>query len=151
MADEDDELETEEEEQRKPESRDIRQLREKAKRAEELEAQLAATQREAVFAKALGANIEAPWASIFQRGYDGPLEIEPIREAMKAFASPGQPQDNLDAHERVTRASAGATPAPNESDVADLVRAWNEGRIQRPEDVLAHAEQRGYPTSRTRQ
>jgi hypothetical protein len=130
---------------------DIRQLREKAKRADELEAKLIALERESTFAKALGERLTDPKMRYFQQGYDGELTVEAIREAAQRdgfWAEPtgaGGNDNNLDAAGRMAAASQGAgEPLP--PDVHEAVLKANS-----PEEVLDIIEAAGVPTTRTSQ
>jgi hypothetical protein len=130
---------------------DIRQLREKAKRADELESKLAALEREATFAKALGERLTDPKMRYFQAAYDGELTVEAIREAAQRdgfWTEPtgaGGNDNNLDAAGRMAAASQGAgEPLP--PDLHEAVFKANS-----PEEVLDIIEAAGVPTTRTSQ
>lgn len=112
----------------------IRALEAKAKRADELEAQLAEAQRDAAFTQALGTGTD-PRLDYFRRGYQGDVTPEAIRQAATdaGFLADGpqpappptaSPQD-LAAHARMAAASdgAGATSAP--PDLAAAIAAAN--------------------------
>jgi hypothetical protein len=131
---------------------DIRQLREKAKRADELESRLAAVEREAAFAKALGDRLTDPKMAYFQKAYDGDLTVEAIREAAKRdgfWAEPtgagGNDRADLDAAGRMAAASTGAgEPLPPDLHEAVL-------KAQSADEVLDILEAAGVPTTRTMQ
>jgi hypothetical protein len=121
----------------------IRQLEEQAKKARELEAQLAATQREAAFARALG-NADHPMRAYFERGYDGELEVDAIRAAARdagLFASeppPATPEPQntptpgeLAAHARLQAAAEGA--AGNKP--IDLIEAFGPRGSKKPDEI----------------
>lgn len=134
----------------------LRELEKQAKTAAGLQTELDTLRAESAFSKALGGTYGTdPRLAYFRRGYQGDVTEEAIRAAAEEAgflrSQSEANQQDLQAHERIARASAGGTPPPSESDVADLVRAWNEGRIKSPADVLAHAEARNRPTSRTAQ
>jgi hypothetical protein len=146
----DDAPDTDDEPQR--DNHDIRQLREKAKRADELEARLAAMERETAFAKALGDKLTDPKMRYFEKAYDGDLTVEAIREAAKRDGFWPEPQGaggndraDLEAATRMAAASQGAgEPVP--PDVHEAVR-----KAQSEEEVLAIIEAAGVPTTRTSQ
>lgn len=124
----------------------IRQLEEKAKKAGELEAQLEALQREAAFARALG-GLDHPGLSYFQKGYDGPLDTDAIRNAAKeagfirsAPEAGTTPPPDTSAQDRIASASEGARePAP--PDLAEAIaKAESENEVL---DLLEQAAARG--------
>jgi hypothetical protein len=120
----------------------IRDLEAKAARASALE-------RELAFAKALGPS-DDPRLGYFQRGYDGDLSPEAIREAAKrdgflatpqtAPAPPAVPQADLEAQARIAGASAGAG-APGAGD--DYFRKLQE--CKSPEEVMELCARTQYP------
>jgi hypothetical protein len=155
MADEyDDDVQDEQ-----PDNANIRQLREKAKRADELEAQLAAMQRNEAFRSA-GLDPADKKASYFVKGYEGDLTPEAIRAAASEAgfiqaeqAQPPAQQSHVpDSMERLFAASAGSA-APPAMDWHDALAEAD--RIQDPqarEDaILGVVERYGGTTSRTAQ
>lgn len=121
----------------------IRDLEAKAKRADELEAQLAQAQRDAAFIQALGPSTD-PRLDYFRRGYQGDVTPDAIRQAATdagfladgsqpapAAAPPAgmSPQD-LAAHARMAAASdgAGATTAPPDL-AAAIAAAQSEAEV----------------------
>ena len=128
----------------------IRQLEEQAKKSKELEAQLAAMQRETVFARALGST-DHPARKYFEKGYDGELDIDAVRNAAKEAGligaqqsqpeAPQQRHDDLSAYARMAATSAGADAAGQE-DLADRIR-----NAASQEEVMAIMTDAGYPTS----
>jgi hypothetical protein len=101
----------------------IRDLEAKAKRTDELEAELAKTKNDAAFTQALGENSH-PGLSYFRDGYKGEMTSEAIRQAAvtagflaaeSQTAPPAPPAgasaDDLAAHARMAAASAGADGA----------------------------------------
>jgi hypothetical protein len=121
---------------------DIRQLREKAKLADEQALRITALERENAFSKALGERVTDPKMDYFLRGYDGPLEVEAIQaEALakgflpdptQAQQSPSRP--DLDAASRMAAASQGAgEPIP--TSVVDAI-----ANAKTAEEVMAIVE-----------
>lgn len=121
----------------------IRDLEAKAKRADELEAQLAEAQRDAAFTQALGPSTD-PRLDYFRRGYQGDVNSEAIRQAaaeagfLAAESQPppavtapavASPQD-LAAHARMAAASDGAGTAPTPTDLrAAIAAATSEAEV----------------------
>lgn len=117
----------------------------------ELETQAAeskALKRENAFLKALGPS-DDPRLGYFQKGYDGDLNPEAIREAAKrdgflatqaATAPPAVPQADLDAQARIAGASSGAG-APGAGD--DYFRKLQE--CKSPEEVMELCARTQYP------
>jgi hypothetical protein len=111
----------------------IRDLEAKAKRAEELEAQLAEAQRDSAFTQALGPSTD-PRLDYFRRGYQGDVTPEAIRQAAaeagflatESQPAPQQPaasSQDLAAHARMASASAGADAASAPPDLAAQIAA----------------------------
>jgi hypothetical protein len=111
----------------------IRDLEAKAKRADELEAQLAEAQRDAAFTQALGPSTD-PRLDYFRRGYQGDVNPEAIRQAatqagfLATESQPPPPAPNaspqdLAAHARMAAASDGAGAAPASPDLAAQIAA----------------------------
>lgn len=139
-----------------------RDLEAKARKADELEAQVETLKREAVFSSALS-GIDHPGLGYFKDGYKGDLTPEAIREAaMNAgFASaetstppaatptttPTAP--DLAAHQRMAAASVGSAPPPPFDPHEAIANAKN------PEEVMAiveaHGEKYGVISSRLAQ
>lgn len=130
--------------QQEQEHPDIRALRQKAKEADRLQAELAARDRELAFAKS-GLNFDDPKLKYFIKGYDGELTPEAIKakaqeDGFLAAPPPNNPQE-VDAQRRIAAASSGAseTPAP---DLNDLI-----AQAQTPEEVMALVNKNNLPTS----
>jgi hypothetical protein len=132
---------------------DIRQLREKAKLADEQALRITALERENAFSKALGERVTDPKMDYFLRGYDGPLEVEAIQaEALaKGFlpdptqAQQSSSRSDLDAASRMAAASQGAgEPLPPDLHEAVLKAATAD-------EVLDILEAAGVPTTRSMQ
>lgn len=139
----------------------IRGLEEKARRADELAAQVEQLQRESVFSTAL-AGIDHPGLPYFKNGYKGDLTPEAIRQAAieagfgrddpetSQTTPPAPPQaPDLAAHQRMAAAQVGAAPAPP----FDPIEAMNNAKT--PEEVMAiveaHGEKHGVISSRLAQ
>jgi hypothetical protein len=126
----------------------IRDLEAKARRTDELEAQLAQVTKDAAFTQALGPSTD-PRLDYFRRGYQGDVNPEAIRQAATAagfLAAESQPaadaQNNasaqdLSAHARMADASAGADAAGAPAGLSEAIAA-----AQSPEEVmnLIHSE-----------
>lgn len=137
----------------------IRGLEEKARRADELAAQVEQLQRDQVFNSALS-GIDHPGLSYFRDGYKGDLTTEAIRQAAieagfghadpepQPTSDTPQPSD-LAAHQRMAAAQAGAAPPPP----FDPIEAMNKATT--PEEVMAiveaHGEKYGVISSRLTQ
>jgi hypothetical protein len=136
--------------------RHVRDLEAKARRADELEAQLAKAEREGAFAKALGSATTEPWFRYFEKGYDGELDPDTIRAAAseagfgrQAEPQPDQPPADLAAHQRMATAASGAG-TPGAFDPLEAI-----AKAQSPEEVMqiveAHGEKYGVISSRLTQ
>lgn len=138
----------------------IRDLRAKAKEADELRTRLAKVERDHAFSQALGSDAEQPGvAKYFMPAYDGELTKEAIRAAaleagfIRANQNQGQQQDpDLAAHQRMADASngAGGGSSPNWQDAlseADRI----PDRAEREAAILAVVEKNGGVTSRNMQ
>lgn len=139
----------------------IKGLEEKARRADELAAQVEQLQRESVFSTAL-AGIDHPGLTYFKSGYQGDLTPEAIRQAAieAGFGREGtepapsqptttpQPAD-LAAHQRMAAAQVGAAPPPPFDPIEAIAKANS------PEEVMAiveaHGEKYGVISSRLTQ
>jgi hypothetical protein len=131
----------------------IRQLEEKAKRAGDLEAQLTAAQRDAAFARALGST-EHPARPYFEKGYDGELEVDAIRNAARdaglfstepapaATSTDAPTPGELAAHARMQAASEGA----GGNKPIDLMEAFGPRGTHKPEEILRMARAAGRRT-----
>jgi hypothetical protein len=128
----------------------IKGLEEKARRADELAAQVEQLQRESVFSTAL-AGIDHPGLSYFKDGYKGDLTPEAIRQAAieagfgREQATEPQttqqqgttPAPDLAAHQRMAAAQVGAAPPPP-FDPIEAIKA-----AQTKEEVMAIVEAHG--------
>lgn len=114
----------------------IRELEAAAKEGREAKARLAEVERENAFARALGTATTEPWFSYFQKGYEGDLSVEAIRQAAtdagfakasaETEAAPPPPNANpadLAAHQRMAAASTGAAPPPPFDPFAEIANA----------------------------
>lgn len=142
-------------------SHDIRELRRKAKEADQLQARLATLERENAFAKA-GVAVDDPKYKYFVKAYDGELSADAIKAELETIGLAGQPParketsgpsaDEIAAYERRSAGVAGAG-APKEMDWQDALA--EAGRIpnedERTEAILDVVERFGGRTSRQAQ
>lgn len=139
------------------ENANIRQLREKAKRADELERQLQTLQRNEAFRSA-GIDPNDPKSKYFVKGYEGDLAKEAITAAATeaGYLTPPQEQTTqppaADPTDRIFDAAAGATAPPPGSWAEEIAEAE---RITDPEKrtdaILAVVERHGGLTTRSMQ
>lgn len=143
-----------------PNPRDLRaQLAQRAKEADELREELAATKWQAELRRALGDNADAPWARYFAAGYEGDVDAEAIRKAAaEAGFLPDQPQqqaqpaEDLSAHGRMAANAQGGSGAAQMSwqeALAEADRVSTEA--EREAAILGVVERYGGTTSRTAQ
>lgn len=126
---------------------DLKNLRNKAREADRLQAEHAAAQRELAFAKAK-LDLDDPKMTYFVKGYEGELTSDAIRQAAEEAgflqpAAPQQPQvpaQELAQHQQLGAASAGGTAPPPQ----DFYQLLSEAKT--PEDVMRIASQAGLPT-----
>lgn len=120
MSDEDyDEIDDEQDDsnaqqQQRQENHDLAQLRKKAKKADQLEAELNVLRREAAFDKARLPD-DVPGINFFRENYKGDLSPEAIKEAaaQHGFIQPAADvNDARDAQQRMASSAAGVTPVP---------------------------------------
>jgi hypothetical protein len=143
----------------------IRQLEEQARRAKDLEAQVAQLQRENAFAQALG-GADHPGLKYFKQGYDGELTADAIRQAASEagfLASQSQPS----VEQAFSQAQTGPDPAlidrfnsASQGAQPPVKQGWQEAlaeadRIQdeqaRQDAILSVVERFGGHTSRSAQ
>lgn len=125
----------------KPE--DLRALRAAVKERDELQQKLQEQNRDLAFMKA-NLDINDPKVKYFIKGYDGELTPEAIRAQAEAdgfIAKVQDSQPDLDAQQRIMRASAGAN-ATGDVDLGDLIAQANS-----PEEVMKVMMAAGRPTS----
>jgi hypothetical protein len=121
----------------------IKELERLAKEGKEAKERLAGLERENAFAKALGTAMSEPWAGYFQKGYEGDLAPEAIREAAtvagfargpepsapaSASSEPASNQD-LAAIQRLSQVQAGAAPAPPFDPATEIMNAKSQDEI----------------------
>lgn len=119
----------------------IRGLEEKAKRVDELAAQVEQLQRDQVFSTAL-AGIDHPGLTYFRDGYKGDLTPEAIRQAAieagfgHADPDPATPApagtpapSDLAAHQRMAAAQAGAAPPPPFDLAEEIAKTKNSEEV----------------------
>lgn len=117
----------------------IRELEAQAKRTRDLEAQLAAMQRDSAFARALG-NTDHPARQYFERGYDGELDVDTIRAAAKDAGLIAGPTQVMPAEQQ----GQNAQPTPGEMAAHARMAAASEGGSgNRPVDLIEAFGQRG--------
>lgn len=155
MADEYDDDTSEQEEQH--ENANIRQLREKAKRADELAVQLAELQRKDAFRSA-GIDPSDKRAAYFVKGYEGELDPEAIKAAAleAGFLNPPTQQETStpaqDPSDRIFAAAAGATPPPTASYMEEMDAAERiKDPAKRTDAILSVVERHGGVTTRSLQ
>lgn len=144
MADNDDDNQNEERVSLSPD--DLKALREKAKRADELERINAENARKLAFVEAK-IDVTDPKLSYFVKGYDGELNADAIRaEAQKAGfitaapSAPQVPQEELLGHQKVGAAATGA-------DGTEPFNFHDElAKCKSPEEVMALAQRQNMPT-----
>lgn len=137
----------------------IRDLEAKARRTDELEAQLAQVTKDAAFAQAFGPSTD-PRLDYFRRGYQGDVNPDAIRQAateagfLAAVSQPAPtaPTADLSAHQRMASASSGAEGPGQitwQDALAEADRITNEDA--RTAAILDVVERYGGTTSRTTQ
>ncbi len=110
------------------EDKNLRQLRQKAKRADELERELDTLRRERAFD--LAGIPDTPATKYFRRGYDGETTADAIKAAAieAGFLDAPEPveqiEDELDAQERMSSTSAGAKSAGSGRITPDTYTSW---------------------------
>lgn len=137
----------------------IRALEEKARKAGELETELAELKRRGAFSEA-GINPADPKTKYFVKGYDGELTPEAIRaeaEAAGLFAPPPteqrqQTQDSptpqeMAAHARMAAASEGS--AGNKP--IDLIEAFGPRGSKKPDEIMSMVRAAGRRTAEDQQ
>ena len=140
------------------ESHDIRELRRKAREADQLQARLATLERENAFAKA-GVAVDDPKFKYFVKAYDGDLDPAAIKAelaetgllqpAAPASAEPTQDQVAL---QRIAAAAAGGG-APRDMTWQDALAQADQiqNEAQRTQAILDVVERYGGATSRSAQ
>lgn len=123
---------------------DLKALREKAKEADRLVKEHSEAQRELAFVKAK-IDITDPKMGYFVKGYDGDMSAEAIRaEAEKVgllAGAPQVPQNELNAHQRMGEAAAGAESGAPFDFQAELAKCKTN------EEVMALATRQNMPTT----
>lgn len=127
----------------------IRDLEAKAKRTDELEAELAEARKDAAFTKALGPDTD-PRLDYFRRGYQGDMTPDAIRQAATEAgflatesqpatppaAEPGATAAELAAHARMAAASDGAGTVPQ----TDLLTAIRQAKSPEELDAILESD-----------
>lgn len=127
----------------------IKGLEEKARKADELAAQVEQLTRDSVFNSALS-GIDHPGLGYFKDGYKGDLTAEAIRQAAieagfgrENAEPPPAPQQtspqppDLAAHQRMAAAAVGSAPPPPFDPIEAIAKAQN------PDEVMAIIEAHG--------
>jgi len=140
------------------ESHDIRELRRKAREADELQARLASLEREHAFVRA-GVAVDDPKFKYFVKAYDGDLTPEAIRSELEqtgltqpARSSAPAADPNDAAHQRMAMASTGGAPPAEltwRDALAEADRITNEQ--DRTQAILDVVERFGGTTSHSAQ
>lgn len=130
-----------------PSSEDFKELRAKAKRADEAERQLAGLTRKFAFLES-GLPADMPGRTFFEKGYDGDLTGEAIRKAAQEAGlwkppepEPQVPPSERAAHEAINAASAGAGPTPPVDYNAEI------GQAKSVEEVMSILQRAKVPTA----
>lgn len=127
-----------------PSGEDFKELRARAKRAEEAERQRDALLRELAFARA-DLPKDMPGRDYFAKAYEGDLTADAIRKAATEAGlikvEPQVPAEERAALEAINAASAGATQPPPFDFAAEVAKATT------PEQVMALAQRAGMPTT----
>lgn len=141
----------------------IRGLEEKARRADELAAEVERLQKESVFSSAL-TGIDHPGLSYFKNAYDGDLTPEAIRQAaIEAGFGHSEPETDtrqtqpaatptapdLAAHQRMAAAAVGSAPPPPFDLAEEISKAKNSDEVMAL--IEAHGEKHGLISSRLAQ
>lgn len=125
---------------------DLRKLREKARKHDEMEAKLQAMERKELFRDA-GVNPSDAKFKYFVKGYDGEMTVEAIqKEAAEAgliTLEPENPPAEVEAHQKIDQAGAGATP----SGKVDALEKLKGSEAKSLEEFIAEAQRAGLPTS----
>lgn len=131
-------------------NRDIRQLREKAKKADQMAAEMTTLKRDLAMARA-GVNLDSPTGKLFYKAYDGEPTVEAVTAAASEYGLIGQDGSNQPA--ALAQQQVAATAAGGEADrQIDVLDAWKEGvrSAKNPADakreILRIAQAAGMPT-----
>lgn len=130
-----------------PDDHNIRQLREKAKRADEADARAAQAERELAFAKA-GIPLNDPRSSYFQAGYQDEMTPEKIKSTWDSTFGPQDaspppiPASEVEAHQRIASAADGAAPPPPMSHDDELTAKVRSGDLKSADDIAHFLHQR---------
>lgn len=128
---------------------DLRQLREKARLADDATAKLATLERKVLFSEA-GIDMSSKSAQYFEKGYDGEMTADAIKaEATEVglFRTEQKqqvPQHEMAQHQQMNRTTAGGGD-PSTEDYAALIAAASSS-----EEVMQIATRFGVPTAYNR-
>lgn len=129
---------------------DLRQLREKARAADDYQAKLVELERKVLFNEA-GLNLADKGAQYFMKGYEGDLTVEAIKaeaEEVGLFRKEEPksqvPQQEMQQHQQMNRTTAGGGD-PSTEDYAALIAAASSA-----EEVMQIATRFNVPTAYNR-
>lgn len=125
---------------------DLRKLREKARKHDEAVEKLAAMERREMFRDA-GLNPNDAKNKYFIKGYDGDLTVEAIqKEAAEAgliTLEPENPKDEVEGHQKIDDAGAGAAPTGK----VDALEKLKGSDAKSLDEFIEQARNAGIPTS----
>lgn len=129
----DDELETEQPSRNDRKEENLRQLREKARRADEAEAENQTLKRQLVFADA-GLKLDPMKRKALEASHEGEWTPDAVRDTAVKLGwadapPPDVPNDEFKAHDEIARAAAGAQPAMPEDFSAAIKACKTEGEL----------------------
>ena len=130
---------------------DLRQLREKARSADEAQTKLAELERKVLFSEA-GIDLSNKGGQYFAKGYEGELTVEAIKAEAeevglfqrKAPSTSGVPKEEMARHQQMSRTTAGGGD-PSTEDYAALIAAAGSA-----DEVMQIATRFGVPTTHNR-
>lgn len=123
MTDEPDNFDDDEPNDGQPDNHNLRQLREKAKKHDDVARERDEARRELAFFKAGIPDTKV--AELFRKAYDGDVDPEAIRTAAAEYGlvDPDVPNDELAAMDRLEKATTGGTPPAPKPDMNQMIRA----------------------------
>lgn len=125
---------------------DLRKLREKARKHDEMEQKLQAMERKELFRDA-GVNPSDAKFKYFVKGYDGEMTVEAIqKEAAEAgliTLEPENPKDEVEGHQKIDDAGAGAAPTGK----VDALEKLKGSDAKSLDEFIEQARNAGIPTS----
>lgn len=125
---------------------DLRKLREKARKHDEMEQKLQAMERKELFRDA-GVNPSDAKFKYFVKGYDGEMTVEAIqKEAAEAgliTLEPENPPEEVEGHQKIDQAGAGAAPTGK----VDALEKLKGSEAKSLDEFIDEARKAGLPTS----